>query len=220
MLFFFVLVGAARFSCIVGLVERPLALGMIAGCATGHWDLAIALGIAFELVWLDSVAMGGVIPPFAGLAFLLVFPLALALGWSEPGPLLLPMVGAMLAAMLGSLLEQRFRLRQNDVLEAGVTLDEGEEPAQTPERIVKRAIVQRMLWHAGLYLASYAAIALGVALLLSLGLYPAMPDLPWPAVYVLALLGAVLSLRHKGASVLFYLLRAAMAAMLLWHYAK
>ena len=204
----------------MGLVERPLALGMIAGCATGHWDLAIALGIAFELVWLDSVAMGGVIPPFAGLAFLLVFPLALALGWSEPGPLLLPMVGAMLAAMLGSLLEQRFRLRQNDVLEAGVTLDEGEEPAQTPERIVKRAIVQRMLWHAGLYLASYAAISLGVALLLSLGLYPAMPDLPWPAVFVLALLGAVLSLRHKGASVLFYLLLAAMAAMLLWPYAQ
>ena len=199
----------------MGLVERPLALGMIAGCATGHWELAIALGIAFELVWLDAVAMGGVIPPFAGLAFQLVFPLALALGWSEPGPLLLPMVAAMLAAMLGSFLEQRFRLRQNAVLEAGVTLDEGEEPAQTPERIVKRAIVQRMLWHAVLYLASYTAIALAVALLLSLGLYPAMPDLPWPAVYVLALLGAVLSLRHKGASVLFYLLLAAIAAALL-----
>ncbi len=214
------LVGAARFSCIVGLVERPLALGMMAGFATGHWELAIALGIAFELVWLDAVAMGCVIPPFAGLAFLLVFPLALALGWNEPGPLLLPMVAAMLAAMLGSFLEQRFRLRQNAVLEAGVTLDEGEEPAQTPERIVKRAIVQRMLWHAVLYLASYTAIALAVALLLSLGLYPAMPDLPWPAVYVLALLGAVLSLRHKGASVLFYLLLAAMAVILLWPYAK
>ena len=163
----------------------------------------------------DAVAMGSVIPPFAGLAFLLVFPLALALGWTEPGPLLLPMVAAMLAAMLGSLLEQRFRLRQNASLEAGVTLDEGEEPAQTPERIVKRAIVQRMLWHAVLYLASYTAIALAVALLLSLGLYPAMPDLPWPAVYVLALLGAVLSLRHKVATVLFYLLLAAIAAALL-----
>ena len=58
-------------------------------------------------------------------------------------------------------------------------------------------------------------IALAVALLLSLGLYPAMPDLPWAAVYVLALLGAVLSLRHKVATVLFYLLLAAIAAALL-----
>ena len=83
------------------------------------------------------------------------------------------------------------------------------------ERIVKRAILQRMVWHAGLYLASYAVIALGTALLLSLGLYPAMPDLPWAAVYVLALLGAVLSLRHKVATVLFYLLLAAIVAALL-----
>ena len=197
-------------------MERPLTLGMLAGLATGRWELALALGIAFELVWLDAVAMGGIIPPFAGMAFLLVFPLASALGWTEPGPILLPFVAAMLAASLGSLLEQRARLLQNAWLETGLTLDEGEAPAQTPERIVLRAALRRMAWHAGLYAACYAAMAFGTAFLLSHGLYPAMPDLPWAAVFALAMLGAVLSLRIQRAYWVFGALLAILFCRLAW----
>ena len=67
------LIGIARFSHIIGLVERPLALSLVAAFATDLWDVALPLGITLELLWLDVVAMGSIIQPFGGMAFLLLF---------------------------------------------------------------------------------------------------------------------------------------------------
>ena len=37
-----------------------------------------------ELLWLDVIALGSVVPPFGTLAFLLLFPLSVIPGWTEP----------------------------------------------------------------------------------------------------------------------------------------
>ena len=111
------LIGIARFSHIIGLVERPLALSLVAAFATDLWDVALPLGITLELLWLDVVAMGSIIQPFGGMAFLLLFPLSATLSWTQPGVLLLPLVLCILAAHLGAYCELKYRIQQNCLLD-------------------------------------------------------------------------------------------------------
>ena len=114
--FLFVLIGAARFSFIVGLVERPLALAMIAGFVTDQWSVALPIGITLELLWQDVIAMGTVIHPFGGMAFLLLFPFARTAHFVDAGSMLLPLILAMLCAQAGSWLEQRYRIYEDRFL--------------------------------------------------------------------------------------------------------
>ena len=86
-----------RSSCIVGLLDRPLCLALIAGICTSDWALALSLGIILELLWLDVLELGSVVPPFGSLSFLLLFPLAVHFGLNQPGELLLPLILVMLA---------------------------------------------------------------------------------------------------------------------------
>lgn len=111
------LIGIARFSHIIGLVERPLALSLVAAFATDLWDVALPLGITLELLWLDVVAMGSIIQPFGGMAFLLLFPLSATLSWTQPGVLLLPLVLCILAAHIGAYCELKYRIQQNCLLD-------------------------------------------------------------------------------------------------------
>lgn len=97
--------GAARFTCIAGLVDRPLCLALLTSWCTGDWALALPLGIIFELLWLDTLELGGVVPPYGGLSFLLAFPLCRHFGLTQAGAALLPLFLSMLAAYAATWLE-------------------------------------------------------------------------------------------------------------------
>ncbi len=198
------LIGLARFSCIVGLVERPLCLSLMAGLATGLWDVCLPLGITLELLWLDIVAMGSIIHPFSGMAFLLLFPLCAAFAWTQPGVLLLPLVLCMTAAHLGAMCELRYRIHQNGLLDLVTRFLSGEDPRKhrflcSPERILFHCLAGRVLWHVLFYLSAYAVICFIVTSLLEADLYPVLPRLQWGLVYAMAAIGAVLSLRERRA---------------------
>ncbi len=209
------LIGIARFSHIVGLIERPLALSLIAAFATDLWEVALPLGITLELLWLDIVAMGSIIQPFAGMAFLLLFPLCATLSWTQPGVLLLPLIMCMIAAHIGAFCELKYRIQQNcllDQLTRVLNLSEGAEAEQgaaapklvqnLPELLVRQCFTGRVCWHALLYLTSYAVLCFVVSTLIDWNLYPVLPNLQWVFVYALATIGAILSLRERRAYVL------------------
>lgn len=212
------LIGIARFSHIIGLVERPLALSLVAAFATDLWDVALPLGITLELLWLDIVAMGSIIQPFGGMAFLLLFPLCATLSWTQPGVLLLPLVLCMVAAHIGAYCELRYRIQQNCLLDmvARMLAREGDtgkadnpveqatedQEENIPERLLHQCFVGRILWHALLYLASYAILCLVVSTLIDWNIYPVLPNLQWVFVYALATIGAILSLRQRRAYIL------------------
>ncbi len=150
-----------------------------------------------ELVWLDVIALGSIIPPFAGMAFLLLFPLCSALSWTQPGLVLLPIIYCMMVAHTGSFLELRYRVRMNRLLEPV----EKEGPALSLEAMVHACARTRAIWHAIFYLAAYALLCALVVFLLNNRIYPVLPALEWPLVYALAVTGAVLSLRERRAYV-------------------
>ena len=171
---------------------------LLAGWATGLWDLAIPLGITVELLWLDSVAMGNIIQPFSGLTFLLLFPICSQLTWTRPGVLLLPLVLCMMAGYLGAYAEMRYRIRCNRLLEL-VPGVQDENATVTPERLCLYGLAGRIAWHFLLYISCYAVICFVVSSLLFMGSYPVLTVLDWPLLFALATIGAVLSLRNRRA---------------------
>lgn len=197
----------------IGLIERPLALSMIAGYATGLWDIALPLGITLELLWLDVVAMGSIIQPFSGMAFLLLFPICAKLMWTQPGIMLLPLVLSMIAAHIGSLCELRYRISRNSLLEL-VTPSANEQSDATPENLCLYCIIGRAIWHGLLYLVCYAGICLIVSFLLMADLYPPLASLDWPFVFAMATIGAVLSLRERTAYLICFCVLAAVVIFL------
>ena len=105
-----------RSSCIVGLLDRPLCLALIAGICTSDWALALSLGIILELLWLDVLELGSVVPPFGSLRFLLyalcyalLFCLLAVLTARQALPQLLVLNWPMLyaAALMGAVLSLR-----------------------------------------------------------------------------------------------------------------
>lgn len=206
----FVLIGAARFSFIVGLVERPLALAMIAGFVTDQWSVALPIGITLELLWQDVIAMGTVIHPFGGMAFLLLFPFARTAHFVDAGSMLLPLFLAMLCAQAGSWLEQRYRIYEDRFL------PDMEAADPHPEKVVYQSILRRAGMHAILYAVSYTLLCGVVCTLLALGVYPIIPDLSWTFVYAAALSGALLAIRSRTAYIAFLMGLCVISALIVF----
>lgn len=197
------------------MLERPLCLALITGYFTSDWSLALPLGVIMELLWLDTLELGSVVPPFGGLSFLLLFPLCVHFGLTEPGPLLLPLVLSMLAAYAGSFVEQRQRIRQNRLVDRVEAWCAGSGCGLAPGRAVLHAALARACLQFLLYALSFALIFCLLSFLNARQALPALPKLTWPVLYAAALLGAVLSLRTRQAYLVLFSSLGAIA-LLIW----
>lgn len=127
---------------------------------------------------------------------------------------LLPLILSMMAAYTASWCELRQRIELNPLVDAVVAWCGGKGPA-SPGRVILLAGLCRAMWQAALYGVCFT---LGFSLLTVLSAHrtlPALPAVTWSALYVAALLGAVLSLRTRQAyAVLVGTLGA--LALLIW----
>ncbi|SDF47632.1 hypothetical protein [Desulfovibrio legallii] len=173
------------------------------------------LGIVFELLWLDTLELGGVVPPYGGLSFLLAFPLCRHFGLTQAGAALVPLFFSMLAAYAASWLELRQRAAQNVLAPALEAWCVGGRGGIPPSRAVLGAALRRAGWQLGFYALWFCVLYLLLAALTAGGHWPRLALVTWPAIYAAALLGAVLSLRTRQA----YLVLAASLgclALLFW----
>ena len=204
-----------RSSCIVGLLDRPLCLALIAGICTSDWALAPSLGIILELLWLDVLELGSVVPPFGSLSFLLLFPLAVHFGLNQPGELLLPLILVMLAAYLGAFLERSLRIHENRLVDRVEAWCAGDGFTLAPAGAVLRVALLRAFLQFLLYALCYALLFCLLAVLTARQALPQLLVLNWPMLYAAALMGAVLSLRtHRAYMVLVGSLGT--LALLIW----
>ena len=107
----------ARSSFVFRLADRPLFWALLLGGLTGRWQPALSLGIVVELLWLDVIALGSVVPPFGTLAFLLLFPLSVIPGWTEAHQFLAPLMFAVFAAYGASYAERYQRVALNPLVD-------------------------------------------------------------------------------------------------------
>ena len=187
----------------------------MAGAITSDWSLAIPLGIIFELLWLDALELGSVVPPYGSLSFLLLFPLCRHFGLAEPGNLLIPLIFCMLAAYAAAYGEHRQRISQNPMVDKVETWCAGKPGGLAPGTALFFSSLHRSLWQITLYCLCFAVIFSLLRTLQNSQSLPALRAVTWSALYVAALLGAVLSLRTRQA---YMVLTGCLAlvAMLIW----
>ena len=185
-------------------------LGALTGLSLPALQIALPIGITLELLWQDVIAMGTVIHPFGGMAFLLLFPFARTAHFVDAGSMLLPLILAMLCAQAGSWLEQRYRIYEDRFL------PDMEAADPHPEKVVYQSILRRAGMHAILYAVSYALLCGVVCTLLALGVYPIIPDLSWTFVYAAALSGALLAIRSRTAYIAFLMGLCVISALIVF----
>lgn len=182
-------------------MERPLVIGLCAGLVTGHTDIALPLGIIFELFWLDIIPLGAVIPPVASLNFFLVFCLALVFDWHSPAQFVLPLLITLPCAYLGAMLERRQYARNDIALEPLHNWMLSPTTGQSPGHIIVRSLVQTTLLQGGLFLLLFS---LAYVLMLS-GVEAFFADIfnkvqvSWKLLYGFAAIGAIVALRTRRA---------------------
>jgi len=155
------------------------------------------------------------VPPYGSLSFLLVFPLCRHFGLDQPGLAMLPLILSMMAAYSASWCEQRQRMAQNPMVDAVTAWCEGRAGGISPARAVLLAGLRRAGWQAALYALCFWLIYSLLALLAARQAIPQLHAVTWSALYVAALLGAVLSLRTRQAYGVLVGTLAALA-LLIW----
>lgn len=193
------LAGAARSTCIIGLLDRPLFLALIVGsCTAEHSSLAFSLGIITELCWLDIIAMGSIVPPYASLSFLLAFPLCRHFELLCAGQVILPLLFALFAASLAAWFERYQRNTHNSLEDTAIQACQSGS-VFAPGWVIMSVGWQRALGHVLLYSLCFSAIAGALTVLKACDAMLALEGVTWPTLYTLALLGAVLALRTRQA---------------------
>lgn len=190
-----------RFSCNIGVIERPLVQGLIWGLIIGDVTFAVSVALVFELFWLDLIPAGTFIPPNAAASNLAVLALAEIYGFHEPAQIVFPVLLALPLAWIASRGEQLLRRRQDqgyDTLQAWLRSDSDVE--YRPQNLVRRAAVQSAVAYLLFMLAGTAVMVAGVGWLLGQGLLrPPSAMFGWPHLWITASLGGLLALRVPGA---------------------
>ena len=145
----------------------------------------------------------------------MLFPLCRHFGLTEPGSLLIPLILCMLAAYAAAFFEHRQRINQNPMVDKVEMWCKGKPGGFSPGAALLFSSIHRSLWQITLYCLCFVVIFSVLRTLQNSETLPALRAVTWSALYVAALLGAVLSLRTRQA---YMVLTGCLAllAMLIW----
>lgn len=204
--FFFALFALFRFSLNLGILERPLAVGVLWGLLTGEYETALAVGIFFELFWLDQIPAGTYIPPHSLLSTFLALSLVDSFEMTQPGEIVYPILLSLPMGLMGAKLEYLQRRWQdgsyNNLLHWARMPVRRRNPDH-PKRLLRLSILQQLAVFFALFTVSVLALA-GVLVFLQSFEEPFLltERLRWPHLWFLAALGGLLALRVKRSYVI------------------
>lgn len=216
------LASVLRFSCYIGLLDRPLFVAGLWGFCTGDWALAIPLGIFFELFFMDLLGAGTYIPPSGVFSLLLCLFLADSFALNPQAvPILLVMVTLPLAG-LGARLEQWFRQRRVKLHNFFVEDEQMERPVSLLSIVASVSelwagqVLLFVLTGLGLFWLGQGLLAACNFFSLPFSLHSASAwPVTWPLLWLVGALGGVLCLRVKNAFISFALTFALLTILLL-----
>lgn len=198
--FFFAFFSSFRFLVNLPLLDRPLTLGFFWGLFTGDWASSLGICLFFELLWLDIFPAGTIIPPQSLAPALASLSLTHRLAVDSPA---LAAVVILMTLPLGRLfaqLERYHRRTQDGSFERLLQWSQSPGSSPGPALLTLRSVLFMIPLNAVAFALSLAVL-LGVLAFLLPSLGPALERLPvaWPHLWVIASIGAVLSLRHRPA---------------------
>lgn len=197
--FFFALFSLFRISISLGLVERPLVVGLLWGLCGGDLQTSLYCAIFYELLWLDFIPVGTFIPPhmtaaaFSGLAISTYF------GLDSPPFVFLALIAGLPMAWLGAKLDRTLRDRLNRSY--GLVLQWLRRPhdADMPTRMLAGVLVSKLFVSWAFFLAGTGGLALAVRFILDhyAGSLAGL-QLTWSHFLIAASLGGLLALRLRS----------------------
>jgi len=197
--FFFALFSLFRFSVSLGLIERPLVVGLLWGLFMGDMETSLYVAIFYELLWLDFIPVGTFIPPHMTAATLTALTLNSYFGLNSLPLVSLSLAAGLPMAWLGARLERTMRDRLNRSY--GGVLQWVRKPTDTgvPGRLLMGTLASKILVNWFFFLAG----AGGLALLVNLGLQhygPALASvhITWNQLLIAASVGGLLALRLRS----------------------
>nr|WP_051069560.1 PTS sugar transporter subunit IIC [Desulfovibrio oxyclinae] len=203
--FFFALFALFRSTISIGLLERPLVIGLFWAMVTGHFETCMAIAIFFELFWLDLLPVGAYIPPhltaaaFASLAIVSWFEMV------DPSRVMVVLFASMPLAWLGAQLEGVQRMREKKSYNRLLNWSRKPVRHDLPGQLILRSA----LTHFVAAFVLFYVILLGYVwifemLLPRIGGLLSSLQVQWAHLLVAATLGGVMALRVRRAyAVLF-----------------
>jgi PTS system mannose-specific IIC component len=197
--FFFALFSLFRFSVSIGLIERPLVIGLLWGLFVGNLNQSLHIAIFYELLWLDFIPVGTFIPPHMTAATLTALTIANFYGLETLPMTLLPLVAGLPMAWLGARLERAMRDRLNRSY--GGVLLWVRKPVDTsvPGRLIMGTLVSKVLVNGVFFLVGAGGLALASGFVLKYyGPELAGFKVEWSQLLIAASVGGMLALRLRS----------------------
>jgi PTS system mannose-specific IIC component len=197
--FFFALFSLCRFSVSLGLLERPLVIGLCWGLVFGNLTSCLYIAVFYELLWLDFLPVGTFIPPHMTAAAFTGLALATYFGLDSPPLVFLALVCGLPMAWLGARLDRNLRDRLSRSYSAVLHWVRRPAGEDVPGRIVLRTLFGKLLLSWAFFLIGAGVLA--VLLQFTLNQYAgilAELDLTWNQFLIAASIGGLLSLRLRN----------------------
>jgi len=197
--FFFALFSLFRFSVSLGLIERPLVVGLFWGLFAGNLETSLSVAVFYELLWLDFIPVGTFIPPHMTAAAFTALALSTYFGLDSLPLISIALVSGLPMAWLGGRLERTMRDRLNRSY--GGILQWVRKPVDVnvPGRLVMGTLLSKIFMNWLFFMAGIAVLAALTSLVLKqYGPALAGLKLSWNHLLVAASVGGMLSLRLRS----------------------
>jgi len=201
--FFFALFSLFRYSVTVGLLERPLVVGLFWGAFSGDYTTSLYIAIFFELFWLDLIPVGTYIPPHLTAATFSALALTTYFGLENPAQIMGFLFASMPLAWLGTKIEGFLREQEQGSYNKLLNWARNPESGNLPGALILRSSIRTFILS---WITFFLAIIILKFVFQTLfDLYPGLltsVDVKWTHLWVAATLGGVMALRLKRAYVI------------------
>ncbi|MEF2231913.1 MAG: PTS sugar transporter subunit IIC [Pseudodesulfovibrio sp.] len=215
--FFFALFSLFRSSLSIGLLERPLVIGLFWSLLFRDTTTSLYIAIFFELFWLDLIPVGTFIPPHLTAATFSALALTTYFGFDHPARIMVILFASMPLAWLGTKVEGMLREREKDSYNQLLNWTRNPQEPNLPTLLVLRSLVRSFL---AAWVSFFVAIMiLKYAISGLLAVYPGVlstMDVTWPYLWIAATLGGLMALRVKRAYVILGVGIALFTLFMLW----
>lgn len=182
------------------MLDRPLTVGFVWGLFTGDWATSLGVTLFFELLWLDIFPAGTIIPPHSLAPALASLAVMWLFGIASPALAAVIMLAALPLGRLFTFLERYHRQYENHAFDRLLLWAKRPEHTPGPGVLTRRAIMVMLPLNFVAFTMALAGL-LAIMHLVLPRLAPLLGSIPlkWPHLWVVASVGAVLSLRHRPA---------------------
>lgn len=197
--FFFALFSLFRFSLSLGLIERPLVVGLLWGLFVGNLEESLYVAIFYELLWLDFIPVGTFIPPHMTAAAFTAMAIGSFYGLDTLPLVCLPLATGLPMAWLGARLERSMRDRLNRSY--GGVLQWVRKPVDTavPGRLLMGTLASKILVNWVFFLVGAGGLSLLTGVVLKYyGTPLATLKIEWSQLLIAASVGGMLALRLRS----------------------